>query len=122
MSSDEWWHALFACVDARQTAAFVDYLTPDALFRYGSSPPAVGHTAIRSMVDLFFSSIRSSAHRIGQTWEEGGHRICKGEVTYVLPDGRQVVLPFCNVLKLAGGKISSYEIYIDPTPLMPAAS
>jgi hypothetical protein len=122
MSRQEWWRALFACIDAKQTRQFLTYLSPDALFRYGSAPPAIGHAAIGGVVDLFFESMGSSSHSIGRTWEEPGCAICQGEVTYVLTDGSQVTLPFCNVLSLAGEKISRYEIYIDPTPLMPAVA
>ena len=49
MSHQEWWRALFACIDAKQTRQFLTYLSPDALFRYGSAPPAIGHAAIGTM-------------------------------------------------------------------------
>ncbi len=118
MSSTERWRGLFAAIDAKKTHEFVSFLTEDAMFRYGSSAPAVGRAAITAMVDAFFASIRFSEHRILQTWEEPGSAVVQGEVAYVRLDGRSVVLPFCNVFGLRGEKIFRYEIYIDPTPLM----
>jgi hypothetical protein len=122
MFRDEWWRGLFACIDGKQTSDFLSYLHPDALFRYGSSPAVVGLVAIGHAVDLFFDSIRSSSHKVIRTWLVPDCAICQGEVSYVLPDGGEVTLPFCNILSLTEGQISRYEIYIDPTPLMPAKS
>jgi len=120
MASTERWTALFAAVDAKNTREFLTFLTPDAFFRYGSNVPATGHDAIGAVVDRFFDSIRSSEHRIHRIWEEPGNAICQGEVAYVRPDGRAVILPFCNVFGLRGEKIERYEIYIDAAPLFAA--
>lgn len=117
MASTERWRALFAAVDAKKTREFLTFLTPDALFRYGSNVPATGHDAIAAMVDRFFDSIRLSDHRIHRVWEEPGSAVCQGEVAYVRLDGGAAILPFCNVFGLRGEKIERYEIYIDPTPL-----
>ncbi|HVW69937.1 MAG TPA: nuclear transport factor 2 family protein [Steroidobacteraceae bacterium] len=118
MASTERWRALFAAVDAKNTREFLSFLTPDALFRYGSGAPATGHDAIAAVVNGFFGSIRLSEHRIAHAWEEPGSAVCQGEVTYIRLDGRSVVLPFCNVFSLRDEKILRYEIYIDPTPLV----
>jgi len=123
MFDEKWWRELFACVDAKDTRRFLTYLHPDAMFRYGSTPPAIGHAAIGSAVGGFFDSIRSSTHRLGRSWQEHSSAICQGEVTYVRQDGAEVTLPFCNVLSVSGDKVARYEIYIDPTPLIsPAAA
>ena len=122
MHRDDWWRALFASIDAKQTSQFLAYLTPDALFRYGSWPAAIGHEAIGSVVDQFFASIRSSSHRIIRMWQEPDSAVCKGEVTYARLDGNSVVVPFCNVFELRDQKITRYEIYIDPTPLLAGAA
>jgi hypothetical protein len=119
MSRNEWWRRLLASVDARQTQEFLSYLQPDAVFRYGSAPAAVGQIAIGTVVEKFLASFRATSHKIERTWEIQECTICQGEVTYVLLDGTEVTLPFCNVLSLAGEKVARYEIYIDPTPLMP---
>lgn len=111
------WRRLFDTIDDKQTQPFLQFLTDDAVFRYGSNPPAVGRAAIATVVDQVFASIRSCSHRLLEVWEPPGAAIVRGEVTYVRLDGRSVVLPFCNVLELRDGKIARYEIYIDPAPL-----
>jgi hypothetical protein len=111
---------LFACIDAKETQRFLDFLTEDALFRYGSSPPVTGHSAIRAQVEQVFSSIRSCSHRLDHVWDPPGFAICQGEVTYVRLDGRSITVPFCNVFQMQAEKIARYEIYLDPTPLMGA--
>ena len=122
MFDEKWWGELFACVDAKDTLRFLGYLHPDALFRYGSAPPAIGHAAIGSAVGGFFASIRSSTHRVGRCWHEHGSAICQGDVRYARDDGSEVTLPFCNILSVSGEKIARYEIYIDPTPLISPAA
>ena len=118
MPDRHWLHALFESVDAKRTADFLSFLTDDALFRYGSNPAATGRIAIGTAVEQFFASIRSCSHRLTRFWEDRSSVVCQGEVQYVRLDGRSVTLPFCNVFELRDEKISRYEIYIDPTPLM----
>ena len=118
MIDKHWLRALFESIDGKRTQQFLSFLTEDALFRYGSNPPAVGHAAIGATVEQFFGSIRSCSHRLVRSWEEPNSVVCQGEVQYVRLDGRSLTLPFCNVFELRGDKISRYEIYIDPTPLL----
>ena len=53
---------LFAAIDARDGAAFVAYLTENAVFRFGSAPPVQGRDAIRAAVDGFFTTIAGCSH------------------------------------------------------------
>jgi ketosteroid isomerase-like protein len=46
-----------------------------------------------------------------------GHVVVEGTVRYVRHDGREVTLPFVNVLALDGDRISSYRVYVDGAPL-----
>ena len=48
---------LFAAIDAQDGAAFVSYLTDDAVFRFGSAPPVRGRAAVQEAVEAFFASI-----------------------------------------------------------------
>jgi ketosteroid isomerase-like protein len=119
MSRDQWCGALFAAIDAGSTRDFLGFLTPDAVFRYGSAPPVSGEAAIGQAIDAFFRSIGSLSHRLLDIWSQAPDLlICRGEVTYVRQDGRSVLLPFCNILQLRGERICRYEIYLDPMPLL----
>jgi ketosteroid isomerase-like protein len=62
---------LFAAIDAQDGAAFVSFLTDDAVFRFGSAPPVRGRAAVKAAVEAFFSSIAGLSHSIDQTLGDG---------------------------------------------------
>ena len=108
---------MFAAIDAKDTTAFVGYLTADAVFRFGSAPAVEGRDAITAAVDGFFGTIAASSHRIDSTLQSGSTMVCEGDVTYTRLDGSSVTLPFADVFELDGDLISAYKIYIDIAPL-----
>jgi ketosteroid isomerase-like protein len=112
-----WWERLFKTIDAGDAAGFVDFLTPDAQFRFGNSPVIQGAREIGVAVTAFFGTIRSSRHRLLQSWCSNESAGCEGEVTYTRHDGSVATFPFANVFQLRGEKISSYRIYIDVSTL-----
>jgi len=108
---------LFAAIDAKDTAAFVSYLTEDAVFRFGSAPAVAGRDAIAAAVDGFFSTIAGCSHDIRFLVQSGNTLVCEGEVTYQRHDGGKVTLPFVDVLEYESDLIAVYKIYIDIAPL-----
>ncbi len=108
---------LLAAIDAQDAGKFASYLTEDVVFRYGSGPPVHGRQAVHDYVAGFFETLDSLRHRLLAEWENGGALICEGEVTYTLPGGKEMTLPFVNVFGMQDSKIKDYKIYIDPTPL-----
>jgi ketosteroid isomerase-like protein len=118
VSTQKWWNELFASIDARQTRAFVGFLTEDAMFRYGSNPEVNGREAIAATVDYVFTTFRASVHELKRHWDASDCRIAQGIVTYTRLDDAKVSLPFCNVLTMRGDRAARYEIFVDPTPLM----
>ena len=108
---------LFAAIDAQDSAAFVGYLTDDAVFRFGSAPPVQGRAAVQAAVEGFFSSIAGLSHAINKSLRDGCTLVCEGEVTYTRHDGTTVAIPFADVFEYAGDKIAEYKIYIDIAPL-----
>ena len=117
MRDKAWWERLFATIDGKDTAAFLDFLADDGEFRFANAPAAVGHEAIGAMVGGFFAAIGGSRHRLIRTWGDADTAVCEGEVTYTRHDGSSLTLPFVNVFYLRGDKIQSYRIYIDNTAL-----
>ncbi len=99
------------------TEGFLGYLEEDALLRFGSAPAATGKKAIRETLDGFFASIKGLRHEILETWFQGESVICHGEVTYTRTGGSDVTIPFANIWRMRGKRISQYLIYIDITPL-----
>jgi ketosteroid isomerase-like protein len=116
-----WWLRLLSVVDSRDAAAFGEFLTPDATFRFGNAAPVAGADAIRNAVAGFFSSIQACSHRLIRTWSGADAVACEGVVTYTRHDGRTVTLPFVNVFDMRGERIHTYSIYIDSSPLFAAA-
>ena len=108
---------LFAAIDAQDGAAFVSFLTDDAVFRFGSAPPVQGRAAVQAAVEGFFGSIAGLSHAIDRTLGKGDTLVCEGEVTYTRHDGRVVAIPFVDVLEYEGELIAEYKIYIDIAPL-----
>jgi ketosteroid isomerase-like protein len=112
-----WWERLFKTIDAGDATGFVDFLTPDAQFRFGNAPAIQGSREIGIAVTGFFGSIRSSQHRLVESWCGDGSAGCEGEVTYTRHDGSVVTFPFANIFQLRAEKVSSYRIYIDISTL-----
>jgi hypothetical protein len=116
-STREWLSGLLGSVDAKDTARFLGYLTPDAEFRFGSAPSVSGAQEIGAAVDGFFGTIAGCSHSLANTWVDDNTIACEGEVTYQRHDGSEITLPFVNVFDMVGGLISRYRIYIDIGPL-----
>jgi ketosteroid isomerase-like protein len=112
-----WWERLFAVIDTRDAAAFLNFLTPDAQFRFGNAPTIIGSEAIGAAVAGFFAAIASCRHQLLRTWGGPAAVACEGAVTYTRHDGSAVTVPFANVFELRGTKITAYRIYIDNSPL-----
>lgn len=104
---------LFAAIDGKRTAEFLDFLAPEATFRFANAPPVRGRRAIGEAVDAFFDSIRSSRHQVEHIWHTGDAVICNGTVTYTRDDGSELTVPFADVFMMNGGRIADYLIYID---------
>jgi ketosteroid isomerase-like protein len=117
-----WWQHLFAAIDARDSSAFLTFLTPDAQFRFGNAPTMIGSEAIRAAVEGFFAAIAACQHRVLKTWNGTAAIACEGTVTYTRHDGSTVSVPFANVFELRGAKIAAYRIYIDNSPLFSAVA
>ena len=91
-----WWNDLFlgvlraltASIDAKDTAKFVSYLTPDGEFIFGNAPAAVGHAAVGAAVSGFFAAIGGCRHRLTATWDGPESAVGEGTVTYTRLDGR----------------------------------
>jgi ketosteroid isomerase-like protein len=108
---------MFAAIDAQDGAAFVAYLTEDAIFRFGSAPPVQGRSSIQAAVEGFFATIAGCKHTIFNSLRQDDTVVCEGEVAYQRHDGREVILPFTDVFEYSGDLISQYKIYIDVSPL-----
>ena len=108
---------MFTAIDTKDGAAFVSYLTEDAIFRFGSAPPVQGRDAIQAAVEGFFETIAACSHDIANTLHQDDTLVCEGVVTYTRHDGSEIALPFTDVFEYEGSLIAHYKIYIDIGPL-----
>ena len=108
---------MFTAIDTKDGAAFVSYLTEDAVFRFGSAPPVRGRDAIQAAVEGFFETIAACSHDISNTLRQDDTLACEGVVTYTRHDGSEIALPFTDIFEYEGSLIAHYKIYIDIGPL-----
>lgn len=121
MAERSWYEGILRAVDEKDADTFASYLTDDASFVYGSNPAVEGNRPVRDFVEQFLGTMKGTRHTIHETLESGDTRILRGNVTYLLTDGREVPVEFCNVFHMSGDRIRRYMIYIDPSPLAPPA-
>jgi ketosteroid isomerase-like protein len=117
MPDSSWDETILGAVDAGDAAGFCDYLTEDATFRWGARDPVIGRRPIQDYVETFLGMFDGTRHEVLEALEADGVRVVRGEVTYLMKDGRVIALPFCNVLHLEGDRIREYLVHVDPTPL-----
>lgn len=108
---------LFAAIDAQDGAAFVGFLTDDAVFRFGSAPAVQGRAAVQTAVEGFFGTIAGLSHAIDKTIRDDDTLVCEGVVTYTRRDGSTIAVPFVDVFEYRDDLIAEYKIYIDVAPL-----
>lgn len=118
---EPWLRQLFAAIDSQNAAAFAEYFTDEGRFVYANSPPVVGRAAIRDYVAGFFRMLASIRHGLLGAWAVPGHVFVELTVTYVLKDGQTFTFPAFDLLKLEGGRIRDYLIYVDASPMLAAA-
>jgi uncharacterized protein (TIGR02246 family) len=117
MSEQAWLEKLFAAIDAKDTAAFAEFLTEDAVFRFGNGSPVRGRDAVREAVAQFFAGVQALKHTVQESWAVPGAAVMHGQVTYTRHDGSRLTVPFANVLKLDGTRVREYLVFADASAL-----
>jgi ketosteroid isomerase-like protein len=112
-----WLTDVFASVDAMDSDRFVEFLSADAEFRFGSAPAVTGRDDIAAAVAGFFETIDGCSHEVSGAWTGPDAVVCEGTVTYRRKDGSQISLPFVDVFDMDHDRIRKYKIYIDVGPL-----
>jgi hypothetical protein len=117
MQKAGWIKQLFHSIDNRDTKAFLAYLTPDAVFRFGNWPAVTGKAAVGEAVGGFFQSIKALHHTLERTWELPDSVICHGMVTYTRYDDSTLTVPFVDIFELNGDLVQKSLIFIDASAL-----
>ncbi len=108
---------LMKSIDAKDTIAFLSFLTDDCTFTFGNADPVVGKQAIFQAVDNFFNSIASLHHSIIDFCQQSDRIIFHGEVIYKRHNNTELTVKYCNYLYMNGELISSYNIFADISQL-----
>ena len=98
---------------------FLATLAPSAVMRIGSQPELSGQSAIGGAIADLFGAMRSGIrHDIARVWGNGEALVYQAQATFLLRDGRDVTLPYVNVLDIGPDRrILRYAIAIDLSPL-----
>ena len=112
-----WLEDLFKSIDGMDSDGFVSFLTDDAVFRWGGTPPAHGREVVHQVVTNVFGMFKALSHTVHGVWVHPDAIFVQGEAAYTRLDDSVVELPFLNCFKMQGDKIKEYLIYLDPTPL-----
>ena len=110
---------IFSADGALDLDAFLAVLTPDIVLRIGSQPELRGQMAVSQAIASMFSMMRSGiVHTLHQQWQNGNVLAYEASAAFFLKDGRDITLPYVNVLTLTGDdRVNDYKIYIDLSPL-----
>ena len=115
---NDWVVDLFRIIDAMDTDAFVDFLTDEAVFVYGSGDSVTGKENIKSFLAVFYGNLTGIVHRITGVWECDETTFVQTKCTYTMKDGRDITIPALNLFNMEGHLIKDYLIYADPMPML----
>ena len=109
---------IYEADEGMNAKAFVDLLSPDAVFQLGGSPAMTGRDSIQGFVQGLFSSLKGLRHRLIHYWVGNGKLVFQGEATFTFPNGQSLILPYVDiVIRGPDGLLNDYRIYLDLTPI-----
>jgi SnoaL-like protein len=110
--------AMFEDIDRMDAAAWANWLTDDARFRFGNGDETTTRDAARQGLADFYGLIDGVSHRMLDHWENGATTIVRSEVTYIRKDGATVTVPIVTIYhERDDGKIDDYRVYGDVAPV-----
>lgn len=113
MISDHWVLDRFRAVDRKDIDGFIDMLTDDHMFVFGSRPPLIGKDAAREVVLNFWTMIGRLRHNIWRLTEAGEFIFVEADVDYERLDGKVVTVPCCDVIRTRGRLLCEQRAYLD---------
>ncbi len=96
------------------------YFTPDATMKIAHHPEIVGWEAIDRIMRAGLSNpiVRSITHDVKNAWEEDdGVVVFEVHATYLLKDGRTVVVPGVVIGEVEDGRFKRQRIAADLSPV-----
>ena len=121
--SEQFFNDLLDEVDSERAIGFALNFTEDGTFTWGNFPSMVGRTAIAEFTGGFFAMISTVRHQLDNYWRVGErHTMTNGRVTFTRLDDSELTVPFATVSQFTpdGTRMTSYQVYLDPSPLVGA--
>jgi len=112
---------IFGADRARDLPALLALLAPDVVLRIGGQPELHGTAAVGAAIGGLFGMVAGIEHSLVESWRGPSSLAWQASVTFTLPKGDSVTLPYANVARFApDGLIAEYRIHADFGPLMAA--
>lgn len=105
----------FAAVDRKDIDGFINMLSEDHRFHFGARPPVVGRGDARNVVLHFWSLMGRLRHNIWRVREDGDMVYVEALIEYERLDGKVVLVPCCDVIKIRNGQLCEQRAYLDQT-------
>ncbi|MFE0511939.1 nuclear transport factor 2 family protein [Streptomyces sp. NPDC058964] len=118
-----WTDSFYADIDAQLIERVLDRFAPDGEMVFGNNPPAVGHVAIREVLDNLRAALSAIRHEWRNCWQadDRGTVLFEARVHYTTRGGTELTLPCVTVIARApSGAVTSLRIHLDPAPLFAA--
>jgi ketosteroid isomerase-like protein len=110
--------SLFAALDRGDIDAYLEYLAPDAVLRFGNAEPIGGRRAIKDSLREFYKVFKSVRHEPVETWRGADGAAVEADVSYERRDGREVRVPAVTICRFdEQGLVNDYRIFVDLAPL-----
>ena len=110
---------LIKLFEAMKVDELLIYFTDDAEYCFANYPAAIGKEVIEATIKASpLGQIKPIAFNIEYIQGKDDVVICELEVSYTRPDGSALTLPCLDVFRMAGDKIRSMRVYMDPSPLL----
>ena len=112
--------------DERQDPDQADAWAADGTFRIGAMPLQQGREAVRGFLRGFFSKglFKQLRHRMVAVIEQPESLVYRAVAEYTLANGQTLESPYVNWVTYTREngvlKFQTYQVFIDPSPLMAA--
>jgi ketosteroid isomerase-like protein len=93
---------------------FLPYFHPNLLYKVGAAEPVHGPQACKEFLARVYTKLKPGAHEVRQTWEIDNVVIVEMDAKYnTVEDGREVVVPCCDIYRFEGDLIKEWRVYPD---------
>ena len=107
----------FAAVDRKDIDGFVEMLCDDHRFHFGARPAVIGKDDARKVVLHFWSLMGRLRHNIWRVREDGDMVYVEALIEYERLDGKVVLVPCCDVIRVRDGKLFEQRAYLDQSAI-----